>query len=149
MTPSTNDNVKEILTEFGGDPQKADGLAKFLGFDPIPNPEDQLAGALSGGLKQFIRGRTDRGFGVSEFYRVGRCKADPAEAGLWIGVLDDWGFRSTDRDRSRRRITRALVDHVPDRRSLALLVPPGNKPSPGSRAHISSNPGAAVRWQHH
>ena len=43
-------------------------------------------------------------------------------------MLDDWGFRSTDRDRSRRRITRALVDHVPDRRSLALLVPPNTIP---------------------
>ena len=128
MRPSSNDNVKEILAQFGGDPQKAEGLADFLGFEPISNPEDQLAGPLSGGLKRFLRGPTDRGFGVSEFYRVGRCRADPAEAGLWIGVLDNWGFRSTDRDRSRRRITRALVDHVPDRRSLALLVPPDTNP---------------------
>ena len=50
----------------------------------------------------------------------------PAEAGLWVGVLSEWGYRSSDRDRSRRRITRALVEHVPDRRSLALLVPPPN-----------------------
>ena len=124
MTLAADGNVAAILSDFGGDPQRAEGLAEFLGFQPVSNPEDRLAGPLSGGLKQFLRGRDDGGFGVSELYRVGSCKADPAEAGLWIGVLSDWSYRSSDRDRSRRRITRALVEHVPDRRSLALLVPP-------------------------
>ena len=124
MTLSANGNVAHILQDFGGDPQRAGDLAAFLGFEPIPNPEDRLAGPLSGGLRQFLRGPGDRGFGVSELYRVGSRKADPAEAGLWLGVLSEWGYRSSDRDRSRRRITRALVDHVADRRSLALLVPP-------------------------
>ena len=128
MTLAADGNVAAILSDFGGDPQRAEGLAEFLGFEPISNPEDRLAGALSGGLKQFLRGRGDGGFGVSELYRVGSCKTDPAEAGLWIGVLSDWGYRSSDRDRSRRRITRALVEHVPDRRSLALLVPPSVDP---------------------
>ena len=124
MILSADGNVASILQDFGGNPQRAEDLASFLGFEPILNPEDRLAGALSGGLKQFLRGRSDGGFGVSELYRVGSCKAAPAEAGLWIGVLSDWGYRSSDRDRSRRRITRALVEQVSDRRSLALLVPP-------------------------
>ena len=124
MTLAADGNVEAILSDFGGDPQRAGVLAEFLGFEPISNPEDRLAGALSGGLKQFLRGRGDGGYGVSELYRVGSRRADPAETGLWVGVLSDWGYRSSDRDRSRRRITRALVDHVPDRRSLALLVPP-------------------------
>ena len=124
MTIAAGSNVAAILSDFGGNPQRAGVLAEFLGFEPISSPEDRLAGALSGGLKQFLRGRGDGGYGVSELYRVGSRKADPAEAGLWVGVLSDWGYRSSDRDRSRRRITRALVDHVPDRRSLALLVPP-------------------------
>ena len=128
MTLAADGNVTSILAGFGGDPQRAEGLAEFLGFEPISNPEDRLAGPLSGGLKQFLRGRSDGGFGVSELYRVGSRKADPAEAGLWVGVLSDWGYRSSDRDRSRRRITRALVEHVPDRRSLALLVPPPTDP---------------------
>ena len=128
MTSGADGNVADILRDFGGDPQRAESLAAFLGFDPVPSPEDRLAGALSGGLKQFLRGRGDGGFGVSELYRVGGRKADPAEAGLWIGVLSEWGYRSSDRDRSRRRITRALVEHVPDRRSLALLVPPTTDP---------------------
>ena len=124
MTSTPNGDIQSILADFSGDPQRAEGLAEFLGFEPIPSPEDRLAGPLSGGLKQFLRGRGDGGYGVSELYRVGGRRADPAQAGLWIGVLSDWGFRSADRDRSRRRISRALVEHVPDRRSLALLVPP-------------------------
>ena len=124
MTLAADGNIAAILSDFGGDPQKAESLAAFLGFDPIANPEDRLAGALFGELKQFLRGRGDGGFGVSELYRVGSRKADPAETGLWVAVLSDWGYRSSDRDRSRRRIARALVERVPDRRALALLVPP-------------------------
>ncbi len=128
MTLAADGNVASILADFGGDPRHAEGLAAFLGFEPIPNPEDRLSGPLSGGLKQFLQGRGDGGFGVRELYRVGSRRADPAEAGLWVGVLDDWGYRSADRDRSRRRITRALVEHVADRRALALLVPPSTDP---------------------
>ena len=126
MTLSADGNIAGILQDFGGDPQRAEGLAAFLGFEPIPSPEDRLAGALSGELKQFLKGRGDGGFGVSELYRVGSRRATPAEAGLWVGVLSEWGYRSSDRDRSRRRVSRALVEHVADRRSLALLVPPSD-----------------------
>ena len=154
MTLSTDGNVAGILQGFGGDPQKADSLAAFLGFEPIPNPEDRLAGPLSGGLKQFLRGHGDGGFGVSELYRVGSRKADPAEAGLWVGVLSDWGYRSADRDRSRRRITRALVEHVADRRALALLVPPSTDPRREAelvfpRTQIGSTNGAVTSVRAH
>ena len=154
MTLSADGNVAHILQSFGGDPQRAGDLAAFLGFEPISNPEDRLAGALSGGLKQFLRGRGDGGFGVSELYRVGGCKAAPAEAGLWIGVLSDWGYRSSDRDRSRRRITRALVEHVPDRRSLALLVPPSTDPRREAelvfpRTQVGSSNGAVTSVRAH
>ena len=154
MTLAADGNVAAILSDFGGDPQRAEGLAEFMGFEPISNPEDRLAGALSGGLKQFLRGRSDGGFGVSELYRVGSRKADPAEAGLWIGVLSDWGYRSSDRDRSRRRITRALVEHVPDRRSLALLVPPPTDPRHEAelvfpRTQVGSSNGAVTSVRAH
>ena len=154
MTLGGDSNVAAILSDFGGDPQRAEGLADFLGFEPISYPEDRLAGALSGGLKQFLRGRGDGGFGVSELYRVGSRKADPAEAGLWVGVLSDWGYRSADRDRSRRRITRALVEHVPDRRSLALLVPPSIDPRREAelvfpRAQIGASSGAVSSVRAH
>ncbi len=154
MTLTAEDNIADILRDFGGDPRHAEGLAAFLGFEPISNPEDRLAGPLSGGLKQFLRGRSDGGFGVSELYRVGSRKADPAEAGLWVGVLSDWGYRSSDRDRSRRRITRALVEHVPDRRSLALLVPPPTDPRHEAelvfpRTQVGSSNGAVTSVRAH
>ena len=154
MTIEADGSVADILRDFGGDPQRAEGLAAFLGFEPIPNPEDRLAGPLSGGLKQFLRGPNDGGFGVSELYRVGSRKADPAEAGLWIGVLSNWGYRSSDRDRSRRRITRALVEHVPDRRSLALLVPPSVDPRREAelvfpRTQVGSSNGAVTSVRAH
>ena len=154
MTLAADGNVAAILSDFGGDPQRAEGLAEFMGFEPISNPEDRLAGPLSGGLKQFLRGRSDGGFGVSELYRVGSRKADPAEAGLWVGVLSDWGYRSSDRDRSRRRITRALVEHVPDRRSLALLVPPPTDPRHEAelvfpRTQVGSSNGAVTSVRAH
>ena len=154
MTLAADGDVASILSDFGGDPQRAEGLAEFLGFEPIPNPQDRLAGALSGGLKQFLRGRGDGGFGVSELYRVGGCEAAPAEAGLWIGVLSDWGYRSSDRDRSRRRITRALVEHVQDRRSLALLVPPPTGPRHEAelvfpRTQVGSSNGAVTSVRAH
>ena len=154
MTLAADGDVAGILQHFDGDPQRAEGLAAFLGFEPIPNPEDRLAGALSGGLKQFLRGRVDGGFGVSELYRVGSRKAAPAEAGLWVGVLSEWGYRSSDRDRSRRRITRAMVEHVPDRRSLALLVPPSTDPRHEAelvfpRTQVGSSNGAVTSVRAH
>ena len=120
---TTSTDIGQLLREFGGNPQQAQSLARFLGFNPIPNPEEQLAGPLTAGIKQFFRSREDQ-FGVSEFYRVGSQTTHPSSAGLWVGVLSNWGQRSLDRDRARRRIARALVEQVPERRSLALLVPP-------------------------
>ena len=127
MTLTAEDNLTAILQNFRGDPQEASALAEFLGFEPLPNPQDQLAGPLTAGLRQFFRQRDDR-FGVHQLFRVGRQKAQPADVGLFVGVLSDWGSRSSDRDRPRRRIARALVEQVPERRSLALLVPPPNHP---------------------
>ena len=77
---------------------------------------------------------------------------DPQRAG--VGVLSEWGFRSSDRDQSRRRITRALVEHVPDRRSLAFLVPPsldsrGEAELVFPRAQIGASNGAVTSIRAH
>ena len=115
-------DVSDALRAFGGDPQRAGPLASFLGFQPVTSPEDQLAGPLRGGLKWFFAQRSDR-FGVKELYRVGSYDADHGSVGLWVAVLTEWGRRSTDRDRARRRIARALVERTADARALAVLVP--------------------------
>ena len=43
----TSDNprvsdIAQILRDFAGDPQKADGVARFLGFEPIPKRYSQI-----------------------------------------------------------------------------------------------------------
>ena len=51
MTTLAQDkDIAAILREFRGNPQEASALAEFLGFEPLPNPQDQLAG-VSGGAK--------------------------------------------------------------------------------------------------
>ena len=120
---TTNADVTDLLNTFQGDPQQAQGVARFLGFDPIPNPQELLGGPVTADLQRFFRSREDQ-FGVSELYRVGARDATPARAGLWIAVLSEWSHRSSDRERTRRRISRALAELVPERRNLAMLVPP-------------------------
>ena len=119
--------ITSILKNFHGNPQEAGPLAEFLGFEPVSNPQDLLAGSPSLGVRQLFHQNPDN-FGVQQFFRVGRRDAEPSEVGLFIGVLSDWGYRSSDRDRRRRRISRALVKQVRERRSLALLVPPADDP---------------------
>ncbi len=115
-------NVADVLKQFVGDPQRATPIASFLGFKPIASPEDQLAGPLRGGLRWFFAQRSDN-FGVHELYRVGSYDAKPGSVGIYVAVLTEWGLRSTDRDRPRRRIARSLVEQVPDARSMVILVP--------------------------
>ena len=152
MTSPAQADVVEVLQTFGGDPQRASDLASFLGFDPIASPQDQLAGVLSGGLKRFLLGTGDRDFGVDQLYRVGRAQAHPAEAGLWVCVLKDWGFHPSDRDRARRRVVRAMVEQVSDARSLVLLVPHSRFPRreaelvlPRTQGGSSANAATSVR----
>lgn len=120
-----NTDATTALREFAGNPQQAQGIAEFLGFESIANPADQLAGPPGSALAAFFSSHPDR-FGVNELYRTGRQDARPASAGLWVAVLSHWGNRSSDRDRARRRISRALVEHGPDRRNLAILAPPAD-----------------------
>ena len=115
-------DIVTALSDFGGDSQRAAPLASFMGFQPIHSPEDQLAGPLRAGLKWFFGQRSDN-FRVKELYRVGAYDAKPGSVGLDVAVLTEWGMRSTDRDRPRRRIARALVEQAPDARSTVILVP--------------------------
>ena len=100
------------------------GLAEFLGFEHIPSPLDQLGRNRRSALKNFFHSPRGDNFGVDQLYRVGNVDAVPASVGLWIAVLTNWGHRSSDRDRSRRRLARAMVQQTSDRRALILLVPP-------------------------
>lgn len=122
--------VADALARFGGDPQRAGPLASFLGFQPVQSPVDQLAGKLDSGLKRFFFAKGSD-FGVRELYRAGSYDASPGRAALWVAVLSDWGTRSVDRDRPRRRLARAMLEQVQDSRSIVILVP-----NSGRRAHV-------------
>lgn len=110
--------VADAITKFGGDPQKATALASVLGFQPSHTPADLLGGRMTP-LNQFLDAR----FGVRQLFRVGAINVDSGSVGLYVAVLDDWGNRSVDRDRSRRRVARALVELERDARSLFIMVP--------------------------
>jgi len=111
--------VAEALKEFGGDPQRADSLASVLGFEPSQAPADLLAGHATP-LNRFLEAR----FGARGLYRVGGIATDTGSAGLYVAVLDNWGARSSDRDRPRRRVARALIEYaVQDARHMFVMVP--------------------------
>ena len=110
--------IAEAVKGFKGDPQVAQTLASVLGFESVTAPADLLGGP-STPLQRFLEYR----FGVRELYRAGGIQTDTGSAGLYIAVLDDWGTRSVDRDRSRRRVARALVELERDARSLFIMVP--------------------------
>ncbi len=115
----TLSEVADAITQFGGDPQKAAALASVLGFQPYHTPADLLGGRTTP-LIQFLDAR----FGVRQLFRVGGINVDSGSVGLYVAVLDSWGARSSDRDRPRRRVARALVEgYLPDARSFFLMVP--------------------------
>ncbi len=112
--------IAESLKAFGGNPQKATPLVSILGFKPEVSPENLLGKHVTP-LVAFFNQRTDR-FGVLGLYRVGSVTADPGTAGLYVAVVNQWGERPHERDRARRRIARALVEHQQDSRSLFIMV---------------------------
>jgi len=113
--------VAEALKQFRGDAQRAAPLASVLGFEPFSTPADLLTGHTTP-LTQFFDSRSDR-FGVDQLYRVGRTTTDTGSVGFYVAGLIEWGMRSADRDRPRRRIARALVEYqTQDARSIFVMV---------------------------
>ncbi|MBA7688855.1 hypothetical protein ES703_97344 [subsurface metagenome] len=113
--------VAEALKQFQGDAQRATPLASVLGFRPFSTPSDLLAGHTTP-LAQFFDSRSDR-FGVDQLYRVGSTTTDTSSVGLYVAGLTEWGIRSSDRDRPRRRVARALVEYqTQDARSIFIMV---------------------------
>ena len=113
--------IAESVVQFAGHPDRARELMSHLGFEPIEHPVDLLRSGVSG-LREFFDVRDDR-FGVRELYRVGSQDAQPGTVAAYVAVLEGWGTRSSDRDRARRRVARALVELAADSRTLFFLVP--------------------------
>ena len=94
--------IAEALKTFEGRPQKASSLASILGFEPVQSPVDLLSGQITP-LIRFLDAR----FGADQLYRVGGIATTAGTAGLYVATLNDWGGRSSERDRPRRRLGRA------------------------------------------
>jgi adenine-specific DNA-methyltransferase len=125
--------VAQAIQDFGGDLQRSGGLASLLGFTPVQTPADLLGGSPTP-LRRFFEARTDR-FGVGQLYRLGSIGTDGASVGMYLAVLDNWGLRSTDRDRARRRVARAVVELTTDARAVFLMAPHRNAP-PADLRHV-------------
>lgn len=110
--------IAEALRRLEGNPQKASSLAAILGFEPVQSPVDLLSGQITP-LIRFL----DAKFGVNQLYRVGGIDTDSGTAGLYMAMLNDWGGRSSERDRPRRRLARALVEYQKDARAILIMVP--------------------------
>ena len=119
-------DIAAPLREFGGDPLRAQAFAAALGFQPVASPVD-LLGSTSGEtpVRSFFRARGDDFFGVHSLFRVGGYGAGAATAGLYVAELQQWGDRSGARDRARRRVARAVIQHTADARALIVLAPQG------------------------
>ena len=116
-------DVAPALKGFGGDPRRAEAFAAVLGFEPVPSPVDLLG--PSGGptpLRESFEVRGDF-FGVQSLFRIGSYQAGAVSAGLYAAELHEWGQRSSVRDRARRRVARAVVEHSDDARALVVLAP--------------------------
>jgi len=101
------------------DPSSFQDLSTALGFQAEDHPINFLgdpASEIHGRVSQVADG----------LYRVGSFSSPTGEAGFWTANLLEWGERSSDRDKARRRITKALVELEPagDRRVLVALVAP-------------------------
>lgn len=109
--------IRSALLEFAANPTSSAALPAVLGLNPVPAPSDVLhdrTQPISGALSAVAEG----------LYRVGAVDTDIGSAGLYVAPLREWGARSADRDRARRRVAKALVEHAPygDRRWLIALV---------------------------
>ena len=114
------------LRDFGGDPQRAGGFAAMLGFEQVASPVD-LLGSSRGAttLHSFFRARGDDFFGVRSLFRVGGYRAGEQSVALYVAELHEWGDRYSARDRARRRVAGAVVQHTADARALIVLAPEG------------------------
>jgi adenine-specific DNA-methyltransferase len=109
--------IRSALLDFAANPTSSAALPVVLGLNPVAAPSDVLhdrTQPISGVLSAVAEG----------LYRVGAVDTDIGSAGLYVVPLREWGARSADRDRARRRVAKALVEHAPygDRRWLIALT---------------------------
>jgi adenine-specific DNA-methyltransferase len=83
---------------------------------------------------------------VGAFYRVGEADlSDGSTVGVYLVPLREWAPRSSDRERYRRKVAKALVEHQQqDARWLAILLDPRGKSREAEFVMPRVRPGAGV-----
>ena len=108
--------IRTALLEFAED-TKSPALPAALGLKPVAAPTDLLqlpSQPIAKPLSTVASG----------LFRVGSAEAPEGNVGMYVVPLHEWGQRSSDRDRARRRVAKALVEYAPygDRRWFVALT---------------------------
>ena len=108
--------IRTALLEFAED-TKSPALPAALGLKPVAAPSDLLqlpSQPIAKPLSTVASG----------LFRVGGAETAEGNAGMYVVPLHEWGQRSSDRDRARRRVAKALVEYAPygDRRWFVALT---------------------------
>ncbi len=95
-------------------------LSEALGLTPVASPLDFAADTST----EVASRLSDV---VTTLHRVSALEQGGARAALWVAAIPEWGDRPSARERSRRRIAKALVELAPagDRNVLIALTAEG------------------------
>jgi adenine-specific DNA-methyltransferase len=99
------------------DPNSAASLVEQLGMRFVANAPDLLTASVATPLFEAL----GRDFGA--LHRVGEADLEGVNAAVYLAYLPEWPMRSSEREKSRRKLAKALIEHqVQDPRWLAVLM---------------------------
>jgi hypothetical protein len=115
----TYERLRNALRLLGPKPDSAEPLAEALGLRPIRHAANLVA--QKGVPTELAKQLSDY---VDGFYRVGEADlGEGTTVGMYLAPLNEWLPRSSDRERHRRKIAKALVEHQQqDARWIAILL---------------------------
>ena len=139
--PATYEKLRSALRLLGPEPSSAEPLADALGMRPIRNAANLVAPKgvpteLAKQLSDYVQG----------FYRVGEADLGEGTAvGLYLAPLTEWQRRSSDRERYRRKIAKALIEQQQrDARWIVILLDPRGASHEAEFVMPRQRPGAGI-----
>lgn len=111
--------LRDALRSLGPEPDSSSALVQNLGLRPLPHSNNLVAPKgvptpLAEQLSEYVHA----------LHRVAEAElAGGTTAGMYLAYLTEWQVRSTDRERYRRKIAKALIEHQQqDRRWIVVLL---------------------------
>jgi Eco57I restriction-modification methylase len=99
------------------DPNTAAALAEQLDMAFVSNAPDLISGGTATPLVEAL---------ANDFHglhRVGQAELDGANAAVYLAYMPEWPVRSSEREKYRRKLAKALIEHqVQDPRWLTILM---------------------------